>query len=141
MPASEEVLIQAARMRAENFFYLTWGDEEMGVHSSCVVEAATSMATGTDLNLQVLITAGWLHDLGRKDDVENHHIAGLLYAEKFLEMYPSCKNIEEEIYDCIKNHRSSGSPATVYGRIIQAADKAAFHNYRWIEFCRIRRSK
>ena len=78
--------------------------------------------------------AGWIHDMGKLIDKENHHIESLKFLDEFLELYPKFEDIREEVKDCILNHRTNGEHKTIYGEIFKLADKVALHNSRWLEF-------
>jgi len=116
-----------------NFFMKEWGDKRIMIHSECVIEACQNMIKGTDLKEEVFVIAGWVHDLGIKTDKDSHHKIGLSVLDKFLEENPEFEGLKEEISDCILNHRTKGSPKTIYGKIFQVADKVALHNNKWIE--------
>lgn len=123
-----------AYLLAKEFFEEEWGDEPIKVHSACVVDCCHNMIRDTDLNPIVFDIAGWLHDIGRKDDKDTHHELGLKYLEKFLTKYPEFKPLQTEISDCILNHRRSQIPTTMYGRIIQVADKLSKHHKDWLAY-------
>lgn len=106
----------------------------MLVHSECVVDICVNAIKNTDLNPDVLIIAGFIHDLGRKIDKDRHHEIGVGFLDKFIEEFPEYVKLREDIADCILNHRTNGNPNTVYGRIIQAADKVAKHHQRWLDY-------
>ena len=88
----------------------------------------------TDLNKQIFIVAGWIHDLGKLIDKPNHHIESLKFLNEFLELYPKYEGINEEIKDCILNHRTNGEPKTIYGEIFKLADKVSLRNKDWIQW-------
>lgn len=116
---------------AKAFFMEKWGDERIGVHSECVIECCRSMIRNTDLDGTVFDIAGWIHDLGRKDDKDKHHIIGLDYLDEFMRVHPEYNGLRYDVADCIHNHRGAQSPQTLYGRIMQAADKVSLHHERW----------
>ena len=43
------------------------------------------MSKNTNLDTDIFIVAGWIHDIGRKIDVEKHHIISLDFLDEFLE--------------------------------------------------------
>lgn len=92
------------------------------------------MIKNTDLNSTIFDIAGWVHDLGRKEDEGKHHEIGLQYLDKFLQKYPEFKSVKKEISDCILNHRRKQTPTTIYGRIMQVADKLSLHHKKWIKY-------
>jgi HD superfamily phosphodiesterase len=92
------------------------------------------MARDTDLNLDVFKVAGYIHDIGRKCDKDKHHILSMDFLEMFFQNNQRYANLRSDVADCILNHRSEGKPATVYGIIFQAADKAALRKRKWLDF-------
>lgn len=118
----------------ESFFMKMWGDEKHHIHCQAVIDACIGMAAGTTLDKNVFLVAGWLHDLGKMKDDENHHVASLEFLDDYLKEAPSFEPLRETIIDCITNHRSNGAPKTLYGRIFQLADKVALLDTRWLAF-------
>jgi len=120
--------------KAKLFFIKEYNDEKMLIHSECVIEACVNMVKNTNLNKDIFIIAGWVHDMGKKEDKENHHEESIPFLHKFLEQNPEYKDLKEELEDCVLNHRSKGKPKTIYGLVFKAADKVALNNKRWFEF-------
>jgi len=120
--------------KAKAFFEERWDNEDIKVHSACVIDCCRNMVRNTDLNPIVFDIAGWLHDLGRKDDKDRHHEIGVEYLDGFLRLYPEFGRLKPEIKDCILNHRRKQVPQTIYGRIMQVADKLSAHHNDWINF-------
>jgi len=116
----------------EEFFHKEWGNEKVRLHSSCMIEACLNMIKDTSLDPEIFIIAGWIHDIGRKTDVEKHPQISAELLNKFLDENKSFSDKKEILLDCILNHKRSGKPQTVYGMIFQAADKASLYNNRWI---------
>ena len=125
-----------AYSKAKKFFEKEWNDEKIKIHSACVIDCCNNMIKNTELNSTIFDIAGWIHDVGRKEDKNKHHEIGLRYLDKFLQMYPEFNSIKEEISDCILNHRRKQTPTTIYGKIMQVADKLSLHHKDWIEFAR-----
>lgn len=119
---------------AEKFFEKEWNDEKIKIHSKTVIDCALGMIKNTTLNPEIFEIAGWIHDLGRKIDKDTHPEIGIKIFEKFLEENPQFKNLEIEIKDCILNHGRKRNPKTIYGRIMQAADKASLYHKEWIKY-------
>lgn len=118
----------------KDFFEKVWNDEKIKIHSECVIEACINMSINTELNKDIFIIAGWIHDIGRKSDKGTHHILSINFLKDFLKENPEFIKIQKEIEDCILNHRTEGNPKTIYGLIFKCADKVALHNNKWIEY-------
>lgn len=119
---------------SKKFFMDEWGDARILLHSECVIASCLGMAMDTDLDVRIFVMAGYLHDLGIKIDKEKHNVLSMDFLERFFQLFPGYVGLRAEIADCILNHRSEGKPATVYGIIFQAADKAALHKREWLDF-------
>lgn len=119
---------------AYKFFTEECGDERLKIHSQCVIDACLNMVENTDLDRKVFIIAGWLHDIGRKIDRENHQELGLESFARFLKKHSEFELVKDEVKDCIRNHRKNGNPSTIYGLIFKAADKIALKHKRWLDF-------
>jgi HD superfamily phosphodiesterase len=116
------------------FFEKKWNDEKIKIHSECVIEACINMSLNTNLNQDIFIIAGWIHDLGIKIDKDKHHISSLDFLKEFLEENKEFSSFKKELDDCILNHRSDGNPETIYGIVFKCADKVALHNNKWLEY-------
>lgn len=119
---------------SKEFFEEKYNDERMKVHSMCVIDCCKNMIKDTDLNPIVFDVAGWIHDIGKKDNKDRHHEISLEYFDEFLKKYPEFKSIKYEISDCILNHRREQIPETIYGKIMQVADKVSLCHKDWIEY-------
>ena len=120
--------------KAKKFFEEEWNDEKIKVHSACVIDCCKNMIKNTNLNPIVFDIAGWIHDIGRKDDKDRHHEIGLDYLDKFLKKHSEFIFIKKELSDCILNHRGKQTPTTIYGKIMQTADKVSMHHKDWIKY-------
>ena len=118
----------------KDFFEKVWNDEKIKIHSECVIEACINVSINIDLNKDIFIVAGWIHDIGRKLDKGSHHILSIDFLKDFLKENPQFIKIQNEIEDCILNHRTEGNPKTIYGLIFKCADKVALYNNKWIEY-------
>lgn len=119
---------------AEKFFDEELKNEKIKVHSSCVIECCLGMALESNLDKEIFVIAGWIHDMGQKISKDNHEKLSLNYLDKFLNSHKKYKIKKFEIADCILNHRTTGKPVTIYGLIFRAADKAAKHKLRSIKW-------
>jgi HD superfamily phosphodiesterase len=115
------------------FFQDKWGDPAIKLHSQCVIDCCLSLTKDTDLDSDVFIIAGWIHDLGRKTDVSQHHKLSLEYLDIFLQEYPVFAKKKDLIMDCILNHRKDGSPQSIYGIVFKASDKIALYHKKWLK--------
>lgn len=116
----------------KDFFEKVWNDDKIKIHSECVIEACINISINTKLNKDIFIIAGWIHDIGRKLDKDSHHILSIKFLKDFLNENPQFIKIQDEIEDCILNHRTEGNPKTIYGFIFKCADKVALYNKKWI---------
>ncbi len=123
-----------AYTKSKHFFEEKWNNEKIKIHSACVIDCCKNMIKNTDLNPVIFEIAGWIHDIGRKDDKDKHHELGLGYLNEFLKKYPEFDSLKGKISDCILNHRRKQTPRTIYGRIMQVADKLSLHHKDWIEY-------
>jgi len=120
---------------AKMFFDLFWNDEKHKVHNQAIIKCCFGMITNTNLRKDVFIVASWIHDMGKVIDKKTHHIKSLNLFNSFIKKH----NIEDEelinlVRDCILNHRTGGTPKTLYGQIFQLADKVALYDKNWIEW-------
>jgi len=93
-------------------------DREFNImHTEAVVETALILSKGKEVDKDLLVIAGWLHDIGKSVQGENHaqKSVEILEAEGF--------ELNENLKDCILNHGSSGNPQSEEAKIIQIADK------------------
>jgi len=120
--------------KAKEFFIREYNNEKMLIHSECVVECCLGMAEDSDLNKDIFIIAGWIHDMGKIVDKENHHEESIPFLHKFLKENPEYNDLKEELEDSILNHRTTGNLKTVYGMILRTADKAASHKLKYIKW-------
>lgn len=115
---------------AHSFFRHQWDNKTIEIHSQCVIDVCLSLVKKTELDSRVFIIAGWIHDLGRKTDKDNHHLLSLKYLDEFLKKHPQFQDIKRELRDCVVNHRSKCEPKTIYGLLFKQADKAALKDKR-----------
>jgi len=116
------------------FWNKLMGDQKHNVHCGAVIDACLGMIKDTTLNEEVFIIAGWIHDMGKIVDKENHHLESVHFLNRFLKEYPVHEAWREQLEDCIVHHRSSGKPKTIYGQIFKCADKVALQNNDWLAF-------
>lgn len=87
------------------------------LHSKAVGETALILAGNKNVDRETLLVAGWLHDIGRIEQDEEHGKRSVDILER--EGY----ELSEELKDCILEHGNKGNPGTEEGKIIKAADK------------------
>ncbi len=83
--------------------------KEWIVHLNAVVENALEMASKSNVDLEIVELAAWLHDIGTivNNRKEDHHITGAEIAEgKLRELNYSEEKIKK-IKHCIFSHRAS----------------------------------
>jgi len=111
----------------KNKAYLFWkqhmGDKKHFIHCSNMINACLNATQNSDLNKDIFIIAGWLHDMGKLINKTNHNITSLHYLDRFLIANKEYENICDELFDCIYNHRTTGTPKTIYGKVFKWADK------------------
>ena len=104
---------------AEQFFLDNWNDKKHNIHNKAVIQACLGMIEETNLIPDVFIIAGWIHDMGKIINKEDHHIKSLIYLDKFIKENPKYNVYYDFIKDCIIHHRSDSKSLTIYGRVFQ----------------------
>jgi len=122
MTMSKRLTVAEAEKFAKKIFsrYKNKADKEFYIsHSRAVAETASILASRKKVDKDVLIMAGWLHDIGSIVDRKNHaeHSIELLEKEGYI--------ISRALRDCILNHGKSKNPTTAEGKIFRIADKAS----------------
>ncbi|MEI6396801.1 MAG: HD domain-containing protein [Candidatus Taylorbacteria bacterium] len=87
------------------------------IHTNAVVEIASLLGKRANVNVDDLIIASWVHDIGKSVDVSGHakYSIDLLIKEGYI--------LSPVIEDCVLNHGTGSVATTREGKIIQAADK------------------
>ena len=113
-------------------------------HTLEVSQIARSIARALRLNEDLTEAIALGHDLGhtpfghageRKLDALCREFGGFAHNEQSLRMVERLEkdgrglNLTWEVRDGILNHRTSGSPATLEGKIVQLSDKIAYTNH------------
>lgn len=100
------------------------------LHVYRVLNYAIQIADSTEkVNVEVVIIAALLHDIGRVDEIRNpslcHAEVGSERAKEFLINNGCCKEKANHIADCILTHRykKNQKPQTMEAKIIYDADK------------------
>lgn len=82
-----------------------------------------------DVDMDILITACLLHDVGRAEQLENpklcHAAVGAVKAHKFLLEHGYSAEYADKVSDCIRTHRfrTGDPPASVEAKILFDSDK------------------
>jgi len=122
---AEKLTEESARQFAENLFKSKMkGLEKRFIiqHTKGVIKTALNLAKGKKVDLESIKIAGWLHDVGRAVNIENHAEISVKLAEE------NFGALNDVVKDCILNHGSSKNPQTKEGKIIQLADKLSIMN-------------
>jgi len=119
---------------AKKFFEEEYGNERTRIHSACVIDLAVKAAPFFDLDEEVFIIAGWIHDMGRKIDADTHPEKSIAFLDKFLEANPEYKAKRELISDCILHHGRRKLPTTKYGKIMQLCDAASLKHQTYKDY-------
>ena len=111
-------------------------------HTLEVTQVARTIARALQLNEDLTEAIGLAHDLGHTPfghageaalnklcpDGFKHYMQSLRVVDK-LEKEGRGLNLTWEVRDGILNHRTSGNPATLEGKIVQLSDKIAYTNH------------
>jgi uncharacterized protein len=99
-------------------------------HTLRVCRLCKQIGTAEGVDMNVLLAAAYLHDIGRKyqDDSKGavcHAEKGALIAEPMVENLPLSKAQKQNIIHCIRSHRFRGDhkPGTPEARVLFDADK------------------
>jgi uncharacterized protein len=99
-------------------------------HTLRVVSLCELIGIKEGADLEVLLIAGFLHDIGRcRQDVSNgklcHAAIGAQLAAPLLEALPISQARQENILHCIRSHRFRGgsTPQTLEAKVLFDADK------------------
>ena len=85
-----------------------YGYEPFPYHFAPMVKYATKLADELKADKEIVIVAGWLHDIGSIIyGRENHHITSAKVAEKLLKKLNYPVDRIERVKNCILNHRGS----------------------------------
>ena len=98
-------------------------------HIYRVLYAALDIASDYQIDIDVLIAAALLHDIGReaqfKDPKLDHAVVGADMAYHFLKHHGWSENKAGHVRDCIRTHRyrNDRPPETLEAKILYDADK------------------
>jgi dGTPase len=111
-------------------------------HTLEVAQIARSISKSLTLNEDLTEAIALGHDLGhtpfghageralnRVCSTGFHHHLQSVRVVEFLEKHGKGLNLTLEVVDGIKNHQTSGKPATLEGKVVQMSDKIAYVNH------------
>ncbi len=91
-----------------------------------VVRGAMELAQGREVNIEMVITSAYFHDLGLCEGREIHHLASakILRNDLYINQYFTPAQIDI-IAEAIEDHRASAksNPRSIYGEILSSADR------------------
>lgn len=102
------------------------GKEDYFQHTLRVVKMSIEIGKEEKANMNVLIPACYLHDVGRliSNDLERHIQKGLILAQLILKTLGFDEQMISEILTAMKDHNiDSKDPETLEGQIVFDADK------------------
>lgn len=88
-----------------------------------------------DINLDVCIIGSYWHDVGRIRLNSGHEKLSAQMLKEVMEKYNYDKNLIEDCYKAIENHKWNMKPETIEGYIIKDADKLAWLGIRRWKSC------
>lgn len=111
-------------------------------HTLEVAQIARTIAKALHLNEDLTEAIALGHDLGHtpfghageralnriSPSGFKHHLQSIRVVE-ILENHGKGLNLSQEVRDGIKNHQTSGSPATLEGKVVRICDKIAYINH------------
>ena len=128
-PTDQESLVIRIKKIAKTYFDGARGSHDWE-HTLRVCRLCERIGPVEGADMQVLLIAAYLHDIGRTDqDTSNgaacHAEKGARMAEPILDQLPLSVAQKQNILHCIKFHRfrSNGKPKTPEARVLFDADK------------------
>jgi putative nucleotidyltransferase with HDIG domain len=93
-------------------------------HIQYVVKIALSLAQELGVDISLIETACWLHDIGRGRELpgEKHAETGKRMAEEILRDTEFTEEQKQKIYSCILSHNSQTVPLSIEEQIVRTAD-------------------
>jgi uncharacterized protein len=128
-PTDHESLVIRIKKIAKTYFGGARGSHDWE-HTLRVCRLCERIGPVEGADMQVLLIAAYLHDIGRTDqDTSNgaicHGEKGARMAEPIVDQLPLSDAQKQNILHCIKSHRfrSNGEPKTPEARVLFDADK------------------
>jgi uncharacterized protein len=122
-------MLDTVKQLAIKYFQGTRGSHNWD-HTLRVCRLCEQIGTAEGVDMDVLLAAAYLHDIGRKyqDDSKGavcHADTGARLAEPMVENLPLSKPQKQNIIHCIRSHRFRGNhePVTPEARVLFDADK------------------
>lgn len=98
--------------------------EFLRIHTNSVKESVLILSKNKSLDIETLIVASWVHDIGYVRGEKDH-------AESSLNILEEANfEVDEKLRDCILNHGNDKKPKTLEGKIFQMADKISIFDNR-----------
>jgi len=128
-PSERELLINRIKKTAKGYLDTAPGSHDWE-HTLRVCRLCKRLGPVEGADLDVLLIAAYLHDIGRGDqDSSNgavcHAEKGARMAESILKALPLSESQKQNILHCIKSHRFRGNhaPSTPEAKVLFDADK------------------
>lgn len=118
---------------AKDFFQEMWADNKASIHNKIIMEIGLNTIKDTNLNPDIIIIAGWLHNLGKLKDSANYGKPSKEYMDFFLNKNPQYHKFRKEIKDSIYTSAEHSPPRTPYGEIIRTAHSIINHHKDWVK--------
>lgn len=122
-------IIGEIKIEAQKFFVGASGCHDWS-HVERVYNLALKIAKEEKANLEIVKLAAYLHDIGRKEEMDSkgkvdHAEKGIELAGKILAKHNLDKEEKENILHCILSHRyrNNHKPETIEAKILFDADK------------------
>ncbi len=128
-PETVQTILNDVRQQARGYFDGARGSHDWD-HTLRVCRLCRRIAAVEGVDLAVVLTAAYLHDIGRscQDDADGavcHAEKGARLAQSVLAALPFSENQIRNILHCIRSHRFRGAhrPQTAEARVLFDADK------------------
>jgi putative nucleotidyltransferase with HDIG domain len=126
--------VEKLQYEAVSVTYALFPHKDLFYHTERVVHWARKIGKERGLDVSLLTTAAWLHDIGYVVSPKGHAKVGAEMVKKRLEKLGVEKDLIELIEDAIENHGSKGEPRTDYGHVLRLSDALAVWDPHFIGF-------
>ncbi len=114
--------------------YALFHHKDLFYHTERVVHWARKLGKERGLDISILTTAAWLHDVGYAVSPKDHARVGAEAVKERLEELGLDEETAFYITDAIRNHGSRGTPETEYGHVLRLSDALAVWDPHFIGF-------